>query len=111
MIIADDKARKEKKKPTLLNDSELASVNTFQTMEEMERQSTKGPLSPLTTLSDFMEWGRDQEPEAKKPDSGNLEDVLKKGEKMLKKPENNVPKKFSYIETLGGLRSPTISRH
>jgi PRONE (Plant-specific Rop nucleotide exchanger) len=71
---------------------------------------TRKESSPLTTLSDFMDWREEQDPETR--NSGKLEDTLHPVEKMLKKPaENTVPKKFSYLESLGGLRSPTISRH
>ncbi|KAF3339809.1 rho guanine nucleotide exchange factor 8 [Carex littledalei] len=105
VIRADDLARNlsadNKKPPPPSHDSEPEVV-------KINRKAS----SPLTTLSDFMDWGADQDPETKKPDSGNLGDVLNPVEKMLKKPaENNVPKKFSYLESLGGLRSPTISRH
>lgn len=105
VIRADDLARNlsadNKKPPPPSHDSEPEVV-------KINRKAS----SPLTTLSDFMDWGADQDPETKKPDSGNLGEVLNPVEKMLKKPaENNVPKKFSYLESLGGLRSPTISRH
>lgn len=105
VIRADDLARNtssaDSKKPPPSHDSEPEVV-----------KMTRKESSPLTTLSDFMDWGAEQDLETAKLDSGNLADVLHPVEKMLKKPaENNVPKKFSYLESLGGLRSPTISRH
>uniref|UniRef100_A0A5B6ZN23 PRONE domain-containing protein n=1 Tax=Davidia involucrata TaxID=16924 RepID=A0A5B6ZN23_DAVIN len=72
-------------------------------------EETETPTS--MTLSDFMGWTLDQgEGEMKKNQSmGNLESNSKdEYEKIMSKPGNIVTsKKFSYIESLGGLRSPT----
>ncbi|KAJ4787806.1 rop guanine nucleotide exchange factor-like protein [Rhynchospora pubera] len=100
VIRADDQARKSSPVDS------TKSPRQYDSEPEMSRIES----SPLTKLSDFMEWNMDQDSETPKPDSGNLEDALKPIEKLLKKPVS-IPKKFSYLESLGGLRSPTISRH
>ena len=71
--------------------------------EEMEKLK-EAPNS--MTLSDFMGWHFDPDSEAEKKNSESLEDGAK-----IKKPPNIVTtKKFSYIEKLENLRSPT-ARH
>ncbi|KAF4372485.1 hypothetical protein F8388_027158 [Cannabis sativa] len=71
------------------------------------------------TLSDFMGWGLEQggDPEAAKKElAGLFEDVPKEGSEGVKHPHMQkianivTNKKTSYLETLGGLRSPT-ARH
>lgn len=70
------------------------------------------------TLSDFMGWGLDQggDPEAAKELAGLFEEVPKEGSEGVKHPHMQkianivTNKKTSYLETLGGLRSPT-ARH
>ncbi|KAL5576457.1 hypothetical protein UlMin_018156 [Ulmus minor] len=80
--------------------------------EEMDKMSLAEPPSSMT-LSDFMGWGLDQgEAEAKKDPEG--EEVSKEGEVKhphIQKITNIVTtKKVSYLDNLGGLRSPT-ARH
>ncbi|XP_068647548.1 rho guanine nucleotide exchange factor 8-like [Aristolochia californica] len=78
--------------------------------EEIEKLNNMDTPASMT-LSDFMGWHLDQESEKKK-ETGNLEDMLNfEDMKLASKPTNVVTnKKFSYIENLGGLRSPT-ARH
>ncbi|PON88424.1 PRONE domain containing protein [Trema orientale] len=81
-----------------------------------EPYSSETPNS--MTLSDFMGWGLDQgDPEAAKKDlAGFSDEVLKDGLDLLKHPHMQkianivTNKKVSYLENLGGLRSPT-ARH
>ncbi|WCJ40784.1 Rop guanine nucleotide exchange factor 12 [Euphorbia peplus] len=62
------------------------------------------------TLSDFMGWNFDSSEEAKK-DPGNSEETVKEEMKFTDKIANIVTiRKPSYLENLGGLRSPT-ARH
>ncbi|XP_058075612.1 rho guanine nucleotide exchange factor 8 [Magnolia sinica] len=75
--------------------------------------STESPSS--MTLSDFMGWNLEQEPEEQKEPVSNLEDMLSSDDgKIMSKPPNIVTnKKFTYmekLENLGGLRSPA-ARH
>ncbi|KAA8534964.1 hypothetical protein F0562_029967 [Nyssa sinensis] len=80
--------------------------------EEIEKpNSVETPTS--MTLSDFMGWTLDQgEGEIQKNLMGNFESYKKEeNEKIMAKPGNILTnKRFSYIESLGGLRSPT-ARH
>lgn len=86
-----------------LTDSEVGPVKKLDPKEEMEKLK-EAPNS--MTLSDFMGWHFDPDSEAEKKNSESLEDGAK-----IKKPPNIVTtKKFSYIEKLENLRSPT-ARH
>merc|ERR1712224_561123 len=59
------------------------------------------------TLLDFMGWGSDQNDSELKKDIAT-DDPLKDDGMFLQKPGNIVTnKKTSYLDTLGGLRSPT----
>ncbi|KAJ7951761.1 Rop guanine nucleotide exchange factor like [Quillaja saponaria] len=73
--------------------------------EEMDKSGAETPGS--MTLSDFMGWGADQgEAEMKKDTMGFSDDL--NGKKIPNVVVTN--KKISYLENLGGLRSPT-ARH
>lgn len=81
--------------------------------EDMDKSfSTETPNS--MTLSDFMGWGMDQGDAEAKKDGAELEELSKESEikhPHIHKIANIVTnKKASYLENLGGLRSPT-SRH
>ncbi|KAJ4950351.1 hypothetical protein NE237_027183 [Protea cynaroides] len=80
--------------------------------EEIEKlNAMEAPTS--MTLSDFMGWHLEQgETEKKKDSSEDVEDYWKDDDrKSTSKPDTMVTeKKGSYLENLGGLRSPT-SRH
>lgn len=68
--------------------------------EEREKLNSMEPPPPMT-LSDFMGWHFDE------IENKNSEG----GEKSMKKPPNvETNKKFSYLDNLGGVRSPT-ARH
>ncbi|KAK7294205.1 hypothetical protein RJT34_17091 [Clitoria ternatea] len=71
-----------------------------------KEESAPEPPSSMT-LSDFMGWSSDQgDSDTKKEDSDDLSD----GGKPQKLPNIVTDKKVSYLENLGGVRSPT-SRH
>lgn len=74
--------------------------------EEREKLNAMAPPPPMT-LSDFMGWQFDQEEM-----ENNLGNKLNsEDEKSMKKPPSVVTgKKYSYLENLGGVRSPT-ARH
>ncbi|KAF2323418.1 hypothetical protein GH714_035369 [Hevea brasiliensis] len=79
----------------------------------MDETATEGPNS--MTLSDFMGWNfESNDTEAKKESSGNSDETIKEENSNLKLTEKlaNIVtiKKPSYLENLGGLRSPT-ARH
>ena len=64
--------------------------------------------NPLT-LSDLLTWSLDQNDSEEKRDS--IDDLSKEGdEKHMQKLSIVTNKKVSYLESLGGLRSPT-ARH
>ncbi|KAJ8755789.1 hypothetical protein K2173_024334 [Erythroxylum novogranatense] len=76
-------------------------------MTPPNEENTDAPIS--MTLSDFMGWSLDQNDTDTKKDSAP--DELVKDVKEMKKPATIVTnKRTSYLESLGGLRSPT-SRH
>ena len=80
--------------------------------EEIEKLNATG-LALSMTLSDFMGWTTDHPEVDSKPNeiAPPNEDIKKGGElKVLKLPNLMIPKKPSYLENLGGLRSPT-ARH
>ncbi|KAJ9179201.1 hypothetical protein P3X46_011016 [Hevea brasiliensis] len=79
----------------------------------MDETATEGPNS--MTLSDFMGWNfESNDTEAKKDSTGNSDETIKEENSNLKLTEKlaNIVtiKKPSYLENLGGLRSPT-ARH
>nr|DAD35529.1 TPA_asm: hypothetical protein HUJ06_006169 [Nelumbo nucifera] len=78
--------------------------------EEMEKlNSREAPVS--MTLSDFMGWHLDPiESEQTNDSSENLEEYLTEDNAKWSKPANILPKKHSYLESLGALKSPT-ARH
>ncbi|KAK7349187.1 hypothetical protein VNO77_06354 [Canavalia gladiata] len=76
--------------------------------EEGEKGSSETPCS--MTLSDFMGWSNDQcdsDPKKDPSDDFYKDNDAGKGQKL---PNVVTDKKVSYLETLGGMRSPT-SRH
>ncbi|PRQ50953.1 putative PRONE domain-containing protein [Rosa chinensis] len=78
-------------------------------MLKEENGGTETPTS--MTLSDFMGWGCDQgDSEAKKEQEAAAEDGEVKHPHIQKLANIVTNKKISYLETLGGMRSPT-ARH
>ncbi|CAJ2656131.1 unnamed protein product [Trifolium pratense] len=80
--------------------------------EEVDKISAETPCS--MTLSDFMGWSSDQgESDPNKKDSSAVSDDTDKdieSAKLQKLPLISTDKKLSYVENIGGMRSPT-SRH
>ncbi|XP_028756136.1 rop guanine nucleotide exchange factor 12 isoform X1 [Neltuma alba] len=76
--------------------------------EETEKNGTETPGS--MTLLDFMGWEADQGDSDMKKDSQVSEDFIKDLDAKTQKLPNIATKKVSYLENLGGVRSPT-SRH
>ncbi|KAJ9190200.1 hypothetical protein P3X46_001427 [Hevea brasiliensis] len=89
----------------------------------MDDPATEGPNS--MTLSDFMGWNfESNDTEAKKEPAGNSDEIVKEdnlNSKLVKEDNSNLKlteklvnivniKKPSYLENLGGVRSPT-ARH
>ncbi|KAJ3695733.1 hypothetical protein LUZ60_001110 [Juncus effusus] len=111
VLYADSLARDPtlggKRRPPPSNNSDQMLAKPVDPNEEMERVNNM-EMPASATLLDFMGWNMDKD---EKTESGNLGEMMNKDEKLVKKPPNNPPKRFSYIESLGGLRSPTISRH
>ena len=92
-----------------LRDSSLTADKFPNAREELEKLNLSETPASMT-LSDFMGWTLDQGDAEMKKDSAD-EWFKDNDAKILSKPPNIVTnKKFSYIETLGGLRSPT-ARH
>lgn len=101
-------------KRNILKDSIEATTppDGFSSSSEDMDKSTETPSS--MTLSDFMGWGIDQGDAEAKKDGAESEELSKESEikhPHIHKITNIVTnKKASYLENLGGLRSPT-SRH
>ncbi|PIA64961.1 hypothetical protein AQUCO_00100434v1 [Aquilegia coerulea] len=79
---------------------------------EIEKLNTMTGLTSMT-LSDFMGWQLDQgENDLKKDSTGSVDDILKDGDTktMSKLGSVMTNMKVSYLDKLGGLRSPT-ARH
>ncbi|PSS07431.1 Rop guanine nucleotide exchange factor like [Actinidia chinensis var. chinensis] len=92
-----------------LRDSSLTADKFPNAREELEKLNLSETPTSMT-LSDFMGWALDQGDAEMKKDSAD-EWFKDNDAKPLSKPPNVVTnKKFSYIENLGGLRSPT-ARH
>ncbi|GFS44431.1 RHO guanyl-nucleotide exchange factor 8 [Actinidia rufa] len=97
----------QKRNPLI--DSSLTADKFPNVREELEKLNLSETPASMT-LSDFMGWTLDQGDAEMKKDSAD-EWFKDNDAKILSKPPNVVTnKKFSYIETLGGLRSPT-ARH
>ncbi|PSS17927.1 Rop guanine nucleotide exchange factor like [Actinidia chinensis var. chinensis] len=97
----------QKRNPLI--DSSLTADKFPNAREELEKLNLSETPASMT-LSDFMGWTLDQGDAEMKKDSAD-EWFKDNDAKILSKPPNIVTnKKFSYIETLGGLRSPT-ARH
>lgn len=81
------------------------------TPRDVDRSDAETPCS--MTLSDFMGWSNDQAESFIRRDSFAVSDDLDKDidtEKLPKLQPIVTDKKVSYLENIGGLRSPT-SRH
>ncbi|KAK9148763.1 hypothetical protein Scep_007520 [Stephania cephalantha] len=100
-----------KSRPLSIDTNSMGTVKLDAT-EELEKLNMMEVATSMT-LSDFMGWQLDQEENEEKDDSttNRLEVPAKDDKKIMTKLANIVTnKKVSYIEKLGGLRSPT-SRH
>ncbi|KAK9142615.1 hypothetical protein Syun_012015 [Stephania yunnanensis] len=100
-----------KSRPLSIDTNSMGTVKLDAT-EELEKLNMMEVATSMT-LSDFMGWQLDQEENEEKDDSttNSLEVPAKDDKKIMTKLANIVTnKKVSYIEKLGGLRSPT-SRH
>ncbi|GLT71880.1 hypothetical protein SLA2020_438670 [Shorea laevis] len=97
-------------KKLLRESSEITDSNIFPSPREENNMETIGSM----TLSDFMGWGVDQGNADLNDLTGDSDEASKDGEgnqHHMHKLANIVTiKKGSYLETLGGLRSPT-ARH
>lgn len=84
----------------------------FSTSRELETNGSE--MLNSMTLFDFMGWGDQQEAEAKKELAGFSDETFREGEikhPHMQKIANIVTnKKISYLDNLGGMRSPT-ARH
>ncbi|XP_021862892.1 rop guanine nucleotide exchange factor 12-like [Spinacia oleracea] len=100
------------KKRNPLADLKITSTKFPNADEEIEKLNAVG-TPPSMTLSDFMGWTMDNgEADLMRAKEGVGNEELKDtcDLKVEKLANISIPKKVSYLETLGGLRSPT-SRH
>ncbi|XP_012073374.3 rop guanine nucleotide exchange factor 12 [Jatropha curcas] len=75
--------------------------------DELSRKSSEGSM----TLLDFMGWNLELNEGIKKESSGNSDEMIKEEIKLTEKIANIVTmKKSSYLDNLGGVKSPT-ARH
>lgn len=89
------------------------SRNTTQKPDKSPTPTPKGEGPETMTLSDFMGWSNDQgDSDFRKDPSPVSDDSYKDSDGGKSQKLSNVvtDKKVSYLETLGGQRSPT-SRH
>ncbi|GFZ04163.1 rop guanine nucleotide exchange factor-like protein [Actinidia rufa] len=92
-----------------LSDSSLTADKFPNAREELEKLNLSETPASMT-LSDFMGWTLDQGDAEMKKDSVNEWFKDNDAKPLSKTPNIVTNKKFSYIENLGGLRSP-IARH
>ncbi|XP_074285324.1 rop guanine nucleotide exchange factor 12-like [Silene latifolia] len=96
-----------------LTDVKITSTKFPNADEEIEKLNAAGTPTSMT-LSDFMGWTMDQgDPEGKPKEAVENEELVKDGELSKHSgelPNLIIPRKGSYLDSLGGLRSPT-SRH
>uniref|UniRef100_A0A803LNE9 PRONE domain-containing protein n=1 Tax=Chenopodium quinoa TaxID=63459 RepID=A0A803LNE9_CHEQI len=99
------------KKRNPLADIKITSTKFPNADEEIERLNAVG-TPPSMTLSDFMGWTMDNnEGDLKAKEGAGNEDIKDISDLKVGKLANiALPKKVSYLENLGGLRSPT-ARH
>ncbi|KAI4329242.1 hypothetical protein L6164_021530 [Bauhinia variegata] len=92
------------------NSRSSSYVSKSPTREDTEKSGSETPCS--MTLLDFMEWANEQADSESKKDSPATDEICKDSEGNAKKiPSINTnSKKTSYLDNLGGMRSPT-SRH
>ncbi|KAK8957490.1 Rho guanine nucleotide exchange factor 8 [Platanthera zijinensis] len=107
--LALDPSKKNSSRKLSISDSEAFPPRKLDPKPEIKKPDSMDQQTSFT-LSDYMGWALDQDPESEKRDSGSPTEE----ESQLKKPPVVAThKKFSYIEKLesfGGLRSPT-ARH
>lgn len=95
------------KKRNPLTDIKITSTKFPNADEEIEKLNAVG-TPPSMTLSDFMGWTMENEAkEVVENEDSNGTPEMKFVEKLA---NLALPKKISYLENLGGLRSPT-ARH
>ncbi|WCJ42487.1 Rop guanine nucleotide exchange factor 12 [Euphorbia peplus] len=86
----------------------VAKNENDRTEDEMDRQSFTPETPTSTTLSDFMGWNMDKGESTGRKSNATSADARGEHEKRLLKPLTT--KKFSYLEKLENMRSPTC-RH
>ncbi|KAL5756075.1 hypothetical protein ACOSP7_020500 [Xanthoceras sorbifolium] len=111
VLYADNATQNPSQEPCKMNsmkDTSRVSVSDSSPHDEVDKQcNAETPTSK--TLLDFMGWDADSD--AAKDPTGLSEGAVKENEKLSQKIANIVTnKKTSYLENLGGLRSPT-ARH
>ncbi|KAF8027567.1 hypothetical protein BT93_E0469 [Corymbia citriodora subsp. variegata] len=109
--IAQNPSQASRKRNPLRDCPSLTGTQKFNAQEEIEKLNLSEAPSSMT-LSDFMGWNMDQQ-EAEEKKDRTVDDLLKDGDgKHMDKLSNvrTTNKKVSYLENLGGVRSPT-SRH
>lgn len=111
VIYADSTARD----PSLENSRRRSSteaaggqVNIPNSQEEIQKLNRMETPTSMT-LSDFMGWHVEQDQDARKMDYSTL-DSSEDPSKLTRLHENVGSKRVSYIESLGGLNSPTKAR-
>ncbi|XP_065868327.1 rop guanine nucleotide exchange factor 12 [Euphorbia lathyris] len=96
--------------PSCAGQSRNSFKDTSQENLMMMDDASGGETPNAMTLSDFMGWNFDSNEDAKK-EPGNSEEIVKEDMKFSEKIANIVTiRKPSYLENLGGQRSPT-ARH
>ncbi|XP_030464664.1 rop guanine nucleotide exchange factor 12-like [Syzygium oleosum] len=109
--IAQNPSQASQKRNPLRDCPSLTGTQKFNAQEEIEKLNLSEAPSSMT-LSDFMGWNLDQQEAEEKKDRA-ADDLLKDSEgKHMDKLSyvRTTNKKVSYLENLGGVRSPT-SRH
>lgn len=109
--IAQNPSQASHKRNPLRDCPSLTGTQKFNAREEIEKLNLSEAPSSMT-LSDFMGWNLDQQEAEEKKDRA-ADDLLKDSDgKHMDKLSyvRTTNKKVSYLENLGGVRSPT-SRH
>ena len=111
--LAQNPSLARRKRNPLTGVAKITSLKFPNADEEIEKLNAPGLALPMT-LSDFIDWTTDHpevdsQPREIAPPNEDIK--MDNGElKVLKLPNLMIPKKPSYLENLGGLRSPT-ARH
>ncbi|GAB2222312.1 hypothetical protein Droror1_Dr00013524 [Drosera rotundifolia] len=104
--LAQNPALAHCKRPSMV---QISGSLKFDAEEEIEKLNSVGTPTSMTLL-DFMGWNTEQGEAGKRASNANLDELDEDdNEKLIAKLQIQLPKK-SYIDNLGGSRSPT-SRH